>query len=151
MAHGNEKVEGTLQVNEERPLESSVTATIDVASIDTKEPQRDAHLKSDDFFSADTYPTITFRSKRVEPAGEDRYRVVGDLTIRDVTKEVALDTEFEGQVKDPWGGQRAGFSATVELNRKDFGLNWNAALEAGGFVVGDKVKVTLNIEAVRAD
>ncbi len=142
-------MEGAITLDEERPERSSVTASIDVASIDTAEPDRDAHLRSDDFFNAERFPKMTFRSTRVELLGEDRARVFGDLTIRDVTKEVALDVEFEGRTKDPWGNERIGFSATTELNRKEFGLRWNQVLETGGVVVGDRVKVSLHIEAVR--
>lgn len=142
-------MEGVITLDEERPERSSVAASIDVASIDTAEPDRDAHLRSDDFFNAERFPKMTFRSTRVELLGEDRARVFGDLTIRDITKEVALDVEFEGRTKDPWGNERIGFSATTELNRKEFGLRWNQVLETGGVVVGDRVKVSLHIEAVR--
>lgn len=141
---------GAITADEANPLASSVTASIDVASIDTKDEQRDAHLKSDDFFNAEKFPKITFVSKRVERVDAENYRVTGDLTIRDVTKEVVLDTEFEGQVVDPWGNQRAGFTATTQISRADFGVNFNGLLETGGVIVGDKVKITLNIEAVRA-
>ena len=143
-------LEGAIEIDEANPLASSVTATIDVASIDTKDEQRDAHLRSDDFFNAEKFPKITFASKRVERVDADNYRVLGDLTIRDVTKEVVLDTEFGGQVADPWGNQRAGFMATTQVNRKEFGLKWNNLLETGAVAVGDKVKITLHIEAVRA-
>lgn len=142
-------MEGSITLDEERPERSSVVATIDVASVDTAEPDRDAHLRSDDFFNAERFPKMTFRSTRVELQGEDRARVYGDLTIRDVTREVALDVEFEGRAKDPWGNERIGFSATTELNRKEFGLRWNQVLETGGVVVGDRVKVSLHVEAVR--
>ncbi len=142
-------MEGSITLDEERPERSSVVATIDVASVDTAEPDRDAHLRSDDFFNAERFPKMTFRSTRVELQGEDRARVYGDLTIRDVTREVALDVEFEGRAKDPWGNERIGFSATTELDRKEFGLRWNQVLETGGVVVGDRVKVSLHVEAVR--
>ncbi len=142
--------EAELQIDEERPLLSSVRASIHVASIDTKEPTRDEHLRSDDFFNAEKFPKILFVSTRVERVDTDNYRVIGDLTIRDVTKEVVLDTEFGGQVADPWGNQRAGFTATTQVSRKEFGLNWNGLLETGGVLVGDKVKITLHIEAIRA-
>jgi polyisoprenoid-binding protein YceI len=144
-------MEGTLHIDEARPERSWVEATIDVGSIDTREPNRDAHLKSDDFFNAERYPKITFRSTRVERVDDERWRVIGDLTIRDVTKEVALDTTFLGQVTDAWGKQRAAFEARTELNRREFGLKWNAPIETGGVVVGDRVKVELEISAVRAD
>jgi polyisoprenoid-binding protein YceI len=144
-------LDGTLSIDETNPASSSVTATIDVASIDTREPQRDAHLRSDDFFNAERFPHITFRSTRVERKSDDEWKVTGDLTIRDVTQPVVLDTEFEGQVTDPYGKQRSGFTAETSLSRKEFGLKWNALLETGGAVVGDKVKITLHIESVRQD
>lgn len=142
-------LEGTLHIDEANPANSWVEASIDVASIDTAEPQRDAHLRSDDFFNVEKYPRMTFRSKRVEPVEDTRWKIIGDLTIRDVTKEVVLDTEFEGRVTDPWGKERIGFTAETVLNRKEFGLKWNALLETGGAVVGDKVRVSLHIEAIR--
>ncbi len=144
-------VEGALHIDEEEPTNSRVSASIEVASVDTGEAQRDAHLRSDDFFSAETYPTMTFHSKRVDRVDDTHWKVIGDLTIRDVTKEVVLDTEYEGQIKDAFGKQRAAFSATTELNRKDFGLSWNGLIETGGVIVGDKVRVALNIAAVREE
>lgn len=142
-------LEGAITLDEDHPERSSVVATIDVASVDTAEPDRDAHLRSDDFFNAERYPKMTFRSTRVERIDGEQWKVYGDLTIRDVTKGVVLDTGFEGRVKDPWDNERVGFSATTELNRKEFGLRWNQVLETGGVVVGDRVKVDLHIEAVR--
>ena len=130
---------------------ASVEATIDVGSITTNESQRDNHLRSPDFFQAERFPTITFRSTSVEHVDEDSYRVHGDLTIRDVTKPVTLDTTYEGQITDPLGNRRVGFAAETTLNRKDFGLNYNALIEGGGYVVGDKVKVTLHVEAIRQE
>jgi polyisoprenoid-binding protein YceI len=144
-------MEGNLHIDEIEPAASWIEASIDVASIDTGEPQRDEHLKSDDFFNADLFPRLTFRSTRVEKIDGEHWRVVGDLTIRETTKEVVLDTEFEGRIKDAFGKDRAAFSAETTLNRKEFGLNWNGLIEAGGVVVGDKVRVTLNIAAVRAE
>ncbi len=144
-------LEGAIHFNEADPSESAVTATIDVASIDTKEPNREAHLRSDDFFNAEQFPGITFRSKRVEVEDAENWRVIGDLTIRDITREVVLDTEYLGQIQDWEGKQRAGFTAETRLSRKEFGLKWNAALESGGVVVGDQVRVTLHIEAIRQD
>ena len=143
------RLEGAIEGDEANPTASSVRATIDVASIDTHDEQRDAHLRSDDFFNAEQYPHITFASKRVERVDAENFRVVGDLTIRDVTKEIVLDTEFEGQVRDPYGNQRAGFTATTQINRGDFGVSFNGVLETGGVIVGDKVKITLHVEAVR--
>jgi len=143
-------LEGAAEIDEGNPVLSSVRASLDVASITTNEPQRDTHLRSDDFFNAEKFPKITFISKRVERVDAENYRVGGDLTIRDVTKEVVLDTEFEGQVRDPYGNDRAGFTATVQISRGEFGVNFNGLLEAGGVIVSDKVKITLHIEAIRA-
>jgi|FLYL01.1.fsa_nt_gi polyisoprenoid-binding protein YceI len=140
--------EGRFAIDEENPANSWVEASIDVASIDTNVPERDAHLRSDDFFNAEKYPKITFRSTRVEPVAENKARVYGDLTIRDVTREVVLDVEFEGFVQDPWGNRRAAFTATTSLRRSDFGVRWNQPLETGGWVVSDEVKVNLYIEAI---
>lgn len=142
---------GTITMDEANPANSAVEVTVDASSIDTREAQRDAHLRSPDFLDAERYPTITFVSRRIEPVdGEhNRYHVVGDLTIRGVTREVVLDTEYLGQARDPWGGTRAGFSATTKLNRKDFGANWNVALETGGWLVGDELKVQLEVQAIR--
>ena len=142
-------LEGTVHLDEANPANSSVAASVDVASVDTQTPDRDAHLRSDDFFNAERYPKMTFRSARVEPAGETNWKVTGELTVRDVTKEVVLDTEYEGRIVDPWGNERIGFTARTELSRKEFGVRWNAAIETGGVVVGDKVRISLNIEIVR--
>jgi polyisoprenoid-binding protein YceI len=139
--------EGTIQVNDASPELSSVNFTIQAASIDTNEKDRDTHLRSADFFEIEKHPTITFRSKRVIKKSNESYDVVGDLAIRGVTKEIALPVTHLGTVKDPWGNEKIGFEAETTLNRKDFGLMWNAALETGGFLVGDEVKVTLSIQA----
>lgn len=144
-------LEGTLHWDEADPAASSVEASIDVASIDTGEAQRDAHLRSDDFLNAEKYPAITFRSTRVEPVDNTRWKVHGDLTIRDVTREVVLDTEYEGQVKDVWGKQRAAFTAETTIDRKAFGVKWDGLVEMGSVVVGDKLRITLNIAAVRQE
>ena len=143
--------EGTLHIDEEHPENSSASGSINVASIDTNVADRDAHLRSDDFFNAEKYPKITFQTTRVERVDDANYRVYGDLTIRDVTKEVVLDTEYEGQVDDPWGGRRAAFTATTQISRKEFNVRWNQVIESGGAVVSDNVKIALNIEAVRQD
>lgn len=145
------KFDATIQLDEQDPARSSVTASIDVASVDTGDARRDAHLRSDDFFNAEAFPAITFRSTRIEKVDDERWRIAGDLTIRDVTKEVVLDTEFEGQIKDAYGKQRAAFSAETTVNRKDFKLNWNGVIETGGVVVGDRIRISLNIAAVRQD
>lgn len=126
----------------------SAKAEIKVASIDTREPKRDGHLLSADFFDAENHPLMTFASKRVEGSG-DNITVVGDLSIRGTTKEVALKGSFRGENTDPWGNIRAGFSASTTINRHDYGLSWNKALETGGFVVGDKVTINLEIQGVR--
>lgn len=142
-------VQATLSIDEAAPERSSVIATIDVASIDTNVPDRDAHLRSDDFLNAEKYPQITFRSTRTERDGDNRWKITGDLTIRDVTREVTLVTEFEGRITDPWGNDRAAFSAETTISRKEFNVRWNQLLETGGMVVGDGVRINLHIEAVR--
>jgi polyisoprenoid-binding protein YceI len=130
------------------PLASSVSVDIDVASIDTRDEGRDGHLKSADFFDVERFPTITFRSTGVRAAGRGRFAVDGDLTVRGVTRSVVLDVVLEGVASDPWGGQRAVFSASTEIEREDFGLTWNQALETGGVLVGSKIKVEIEAEAV---
>ena len=142
-------VRGTISYDEADPARSAVDVEIDTASIDTRDAQRDAHLRSADFFDAEVNPTITFRSTRVEPLAKGNMRVVGDLTMHGITREVALDAAFLGTGTNPWGQQVAGFTATGEVNRKDFGLNWNAALEAGGVLVGDNVKLALEVQAAQ--
>lgn len=127
---------------------SKIAASVNVGSINTREPKRDEHLKSADFFDAATHPTMTFESRRIERVDAETYKVIGDLTIRGTTREVILDAEFAGVHKDPWGNTRTGFTVTGAVDRKDFGLSWNAALETGGVLVGDKVKLSLDLEAV---
>lgn len=127
---------------------TSAKAEIKVASIDTREPKRDGHLVSPDFFDAENHPLMTFTSKRVEGSGDD-ITVVGDLTIRGTTKEVTLKGSYRGENTDPWGNVRAGFSASTVINRHDYGLSWNKALETGGFVVGDDVTIRLEVQGVR--
>jgi polyisoprenoid-binding protein YceI len=139
--------EGTIQFDEANPGQSSASFSIKAASIDTNEPDRDKHLRSDDFFGVEKHPTITFKSTKVSGSGK-QLSVTGPLTIRGVSKDVTLPVTYLGTAKDPWGMQRAGFESEITLNRKDFGLNWNAALEAGGFLVGDEVKISLSIQAV---
>ena len=138
---------GTITIDDD-PLQSHVEATIDVASVDTHDKGRDDHLRSADFFDAATYPQMTFASTGVRPARGD-YVLTGDLTIRGVTRPVELALELNGVNPDPWGGLRAGFTAETEINRKDFGLTWNAAIETGGVVVGDRIKIQLEIEAIK--
>ena len=129
------------------PFESSVTAAIDLASIDTGNEQRDGHLRTSDFFAVDEHPTLTYRSTGVRAEG-DHFVVDGEMTLRGVTRQVPLRLEVNGFGADAYGGTRAGFTATTEINRKDFGVNWNAPIEAGGFVLADKVSITLEIQAV---
>ena len=142
-------VSGTVVADEAEPTRSTVEATMSVATIDTRAEQRDGHLRSADFFDVEKYPTITFTSRRIEGDPTGAFRLVGDLTIRGVTKEVTLDVTNEGRGRDPWGGERAGFSATTKINRKDFGLTWNQALETGGVLVGDDVKISIEVELVK--
>ncbi|MGB7219583.1 MAG: YceI family protein [Vicinamibacterales bacterium] len=139
--------EGTVELDEANPAQSSATFSIKSASVDTSEPKRDTHLRSDDFFAAEKNPAITFKSARIKGSGK-QFEVSGPLTIRGVSKEITLPVTFLGLAKDAYGKQRAGFEAEITLNRKDFGLNWNAPLEMGGFLVGDEVKVSLSIQAV---
>lgn len=141
-------VEGTISVPEDR-LQSSARATIEMTSVDTGDEARDGHLKSGDFFDVENFPTMTFVSTGVTQKGDD-FVLVGDLTIKGVTKPVRLDLEFDGVNGDPWGGTRAGFTAKGEINRKDWGLEWNVALETGGVLVGEKIKLELDVEAVAA-
>jgi polyisoprenoid-binding protein YceI len=122
---------------------------VDASSIDTGVADRDAHLKSPDFFDVTSFPEITFRSKGVEKQSDEAFRVTGDLSIRGVTREIVLDVEYAGRTQDPWGNERAGFTAKTALDRKDFGLTWNQVLEAGGVMVGDRVTIEIEVEAVR--
>jgi polyisoprenoid-binding protein YceI len=144
------KWSGQISFDPANPASSSVQVSIDPASVNTEEAQRDAHLRSPDFFDVEKYPQATYKSTKVEETGDDRYRITGDLTIHGVTKPVVLETVFEGSAKDPWGGERAGFAATASIDRREFGLGWNKVLEAGGVLVGDKIELTLEIEAVKA-
>ncbi|WP_415063354.1 YceI family protein [Bdellovibrio sp.] len=143
---GFEKVSGTLQYDPSDITKASIEASIDATSINTREAQRDGHLKSADFFDVEKYPTLNFKSKKVEKDGED-LKVTGDLTIHGVTKEVVLAVEGPtAEMKDPYGNIKIGISATTKIKRKDFGLTWNAALEAGGVLVGDDVAISLDIQ-----
>ena len=142
-------VEGTIVMDEKNPRNSSVEATLKAVSIDTRTEQRDQHLRSADFLNAELFPEIKFRSTRIE-GDKDSFKLTGDLTIRDVTRPITLDIRFEGQQTDPWGGERIGFSGSGKIDRRDFGLTWNQALETGGVVVGNDVKITLEVEAVKA-
>ena len=141
---------GTIKLDGDDLTRASIDAEIATASIDTRQEQRDAHLRSADFFEVEKYPTITFRSTSVERVKNDRYRITGDLTIRDVTREVVLEGTDEGRGRDPWGGDRLGFSATTTIDRRDFGLTWNQALETGGVLVSNEIKIAIDLEAVKA-
>jgi polyisoprenoid-binding protein YceI len=144
------KISGSAVLNPADLTKSTVEITIEAASVNTREPQRDEHLRSADFFDVASYPTLTFRSKRIESLGAENFKLTGDLTIRGVTKEVTFDVEGPTpSVKDPWGNIRAGVTASAKLNRKDFGLVWNALTEAGGIVVGDDVKITIEAELIQ--
>ena len=142
------EVEGTIVVDEENPANSHVEVRIPAASIDTREPNRDAHLRSADFLDADNHPYLTLASTKVETDGEE-LTVYGDLTIRGVTRPVVLQGEYFGATGTPFGTVVAAFSAKTKINRKDYGLNWNAALETGGVLVGDEVKISLEVEAIK--
>jgi polyisoprenoid-binding protein YceI len=141
---------GAVQYDAENPANSSVSVSIEAASIDTGVAQRDAHLKSPDFFDAAKFPALTFQSTRVEKGSGNHLRVTGNLTIRDITREVVLDAEALGTGKDPWGNTRVAFEAKTSIDRRDFGLTWNQALEAGGVLVGEKVEIALEVQAVQA-
>jgi polyisoprenoid-binding protein YceI len=139
---------GAIQLDAQDPTRSSVEVRIEAASIDTQVADRDAHLRSPDFLDVAKFPELVFTSKRIEKASGG-YRVIGDLTLHGVTREVVLDAEFAGTGKDPWGNERAGFSAKTAIDRREFGLAWNAALEAGGVLVGEKVEIAIELEAVK--
>lgn len=144
-------LQGTVSLDEADITRSEVEASIDAASINTREPQRDAHLKSPDFFHVEKFPTLAFKSARVSRVGEGELKVAGDLTIHGVTRPVVFDVEGPtAPAKDPWGNTRLGLSATTKINRKDFGLTYNAALETGGILVGDEVTITLDVQFVKA-
>jgi polyisoprenoid-binding protein YceI len=139
---------GAIQFDEANPEQSSLTFSVNTASIDTGTPDRDTHLRSADFFAVEQYPAITFTSSRIVKQSDERFDVEGALLIRDTTKAITLPVTYLGTAADPWGNARVGFEAEITINRKDFGLNWNAALEAGGFLVGDEVKITISIQAI---
>jgi polyisoprenoid-binding protein YceI len=141
--------EGTISAAEDID-QSRVSGIVKAASIDTNEPTRDEHLRSPDFFDTENYPEIRFASKRIEPLGGPRFRVVGDLTIKDVTREVELEATVEGVERDPFGNERLGVSARGTINRMDFGLRWQRTLESGGFLLGDEVKIIIDVSAIHA-
>ena len=144
-----QKVNGSVEFDEAQPANTRVDVQIEAASVNTKEEKRDTHLKSPDFFAAEKYPYLTFKSKRVEVKDAQHARLIGDLTIRDVTREVALEVEYNGSAKSPWGTMSAGFSAKTSIKRKDWGLNWNVALETGGWLVGDDININIELEIVK--
>lgn len=147
---GFTKLAGSLRLDSKNPAKSAVEAVIDAASIDTREPKRDEHLRSADFFDVAKYPSITFKSKSVRRISEGEFEILGDLTIHGVTQEVVLEAEgLDTEMKDPWGNVKIGASAKTKIKRKDFGLSWNAALEAGGVMVGDEVTITLDVQFVK--
>ncbi|MEW8977652.1 MAG: YceI family protein [Symbiobacterium sp.] len=140
--------EGRIEADPENIPEATIEGTVTAASINTADEARDNHLRSADFFDVEHYPNLTFRSTRIERHG-DGYKMTGDMTIRGVTRPVTFDLEYLGTAKDPWGNEKIGFAATAKINRKDFGLTWNAVLETGGVLVGDEVRIELQIEAAK--
>jgi polyisoprenoid-binding protein YceI len=140
---------GTVEADEANPTAAKVDVQVKVDSIVTGDAKRDGHLRSPDFFDAETYPYMTFKSTKVERLDETHGKLYGDLTIRDVTRPVVLDFEYAGQAKSPWGTISAGFSAQTKINRKDWGLNWNVALETGGWLVGDTITISIELELVK--
>ena len=143
------EVDGTIYTDEKTPQNSSVEATLKATSLDTRTDQRDNHLRSADFLNVEKFPEIKFRSTRIK-GDKEHFKLTGNLTIRDVTKEITLDVEYEGRNKDPWGGERVGFSASGKFDRREFGLTWNQALETGGVLVGNDIKVNIEVQAVKA-
>lgn len=142
---------GAVEFDEDDPSRSSVEVQIEAASINTKEPQRDTHLRSPDFLDAEKFPQLRYKSRRVEMIDASHGRITGDLTVRDLAREVVLDVEYAGKAKSPWGTVSAGFSATAKLSRKDWGLTWNSPLETGGFLVGDQVNISIELELIKQD
>ncbi|HNR45817.1 MAG TPA: YceI family protein [Anaerolineaceae bacterium] len=144
-----EKFSGTVALDESAPANTTVDVQIETGSVNTREPQRDGHLRSPDFFNSEAFPLMTFKSKRVDVVDGHHAKLIGDLTIRDVTREVTLDVEYLGQAKSPWGTTSAGFTATTKINRKDWNLTWNQALETGGVLVGEEVEISIELELVK--
>lgn len=141
----------TIEADPKELTTANIDFTVETASVDTRSKDRDAHLVSGDFFDVENYPTMTFRQTSIKKTDDDEYNVTGDLTLRGVTKPETFAVTFEGQGKDPWGNEKVGFSATGSINRSDYGLVWNAGLETGGVLVGDKVKINLTIQAAKAE
>ena len=144
------KIGGTIQIDEANPANSKVDVQIDANSVDTNDEKRDGHLKTPEFFNTAEHPQITFKSTKVEAAGKDKFRVTGDLTLRGVKKSVTFDVEHGGNVKDPWGNNRGGFSLKTQVNRKDFGITFNQTLEGGGPALGDTIDISIDVEATKA-
>ena len=142
-------VHGGVRIDDADPSKGEAEIEIDADSIDTREAQRDAHLKSADFFDVEKFPKLTFKSSRISDVKGDNFKLHGDLTIHGVTRPVTLDVTAEGRGKDPWGGERAGFTARTQIKRSDYGLTYNQALETGGFLVGDDIKISLDVELVK--
>ena len=143
------KFDATLEVNEDDLTQAKATFEAEVDSVDTKNEQRDSHLKSDDFFNAEQFPKMTFKSTSIKKSGDDEYRLIGDLTLRDITRPVELKVEYNGSTKDPWGQERMGFEVSGKINRREYGLKWSAVTEAGGLVVSDEVRLALNVEMIK--
>jgi polyisoprenoid-binding protein YceI len=145
-----EKFSGSVDLDEANPGATKVNVQVETGSVNTREPQRDAHLKSPDFFDAEKFPVMKFVSTRVELTGESTAKMYGDLTIKDLTREVVLEVEFSGKAKSPWGTTSVGFTGTTKINRKDWNLTWNQVLETGGVLVGDEIEITIELELVQA-
>ena len=146
-----QKYEGTIESNGEDFTDAKINFTVDIASISTDNEKRDGHLKSDDFFNAEKFPKMTFVGKSMKKVDGNNWKLVGDLTIRDITKEVALDVKFRGLVKDPWGNTRVGFKIMGALNRFDYNLKWNTLLETGSLVVGENVDLIIDLELIKSN
>ena len=145
------KFDGTIESTGEDFSDAKINFTVDVASISTDNEQRDKHLKSDDFFNTDKYPAMIFTGKSIKKVDDNNWKLVGNFTIRDVTKEVTLDVQYKGTINDPWGNSRAGFKITGSINRFDYNLKWNKMLETGGLVVGDNVELIINLELIKSN
>ena len=144
-----EKFSGNVHFDEKNPADTTVDVTVETASLNSKDEKRDGHLKSPDFLDVAQFPTLTFKSKRVKHIDDTNAKLTGDLTIKNVTKEVTLDVEYHGQQKAPWGATSAGFTGTTKINREDWGLNWNMLLEAGGLLVSKDIKIEIDLEIVK--
>ncbi|MDD3638286.1 MAG: YceI family protein [Bacteroidales bacterium] len=144
-----QEFEGTIKADKEDFSDASISFTIQAASVNTNNEKRDNHLRDTDFFEVETYPTIDFKGKSLSQKSGNKYTLVGDLTMHGVTKEVELDVRYNGQIKDPWGNTRAGFKVSGSLNREDYGLTYNSALEAGGFLIGKEVDIQINLELIK--